>query len=625
MKRLLALTLILILVFSISPVSQAFQDATANPYTGLIYTHDDKFDDSSLSYGVDLSVYQGSVNFSKLKNDGISFAILRAAYRGYKDSGPLAKDTKFASYASAAIDAGLDIGAYIYSQAITTQEAIEEANYILDIVSGYSLHLPIVFDYEYASGAPGGGRLYKAKLSAQKKTDICLAFCKQVESKGYTAMVYANHSMLVNDMYDEQIAKNYDIWLANFSTSPKLSGKMYDQDYTYWQYSSTGSVSGISGNVDMNFRYFKTPKDVANLRVTNENESSASLSWSKVKGCWGYRVYKLNKVTKQYKLVKTLSGAAKTSYTDSSTNGESHTYKVCAVSFYRNTAVLSDGATIVSKGAFYAKINSTTIDTTVLSWEEFEGASEYRVLYSDTPLGKFSEVATLEGKTTKATIKTTPSFRQRCFMVRAVVLNSSGKITKSCYSAILDIAEDNPVMKSATAVSGGAIKVSWKNTKYAKGTEVYRKLGSKGSWKRVKTLNNRNSSYTDNSVQGGKTYYYRIIQFVKNSAGGKVYSKVSEKEKKATTMQTPSLKLTTVSKTSVKLSYTSVKGANKYQIYMKQKGAEWKRIKTTSSLSFTKKGLKKNKTYYFKVRAYKTTSSGKFYTGYSNTKKKTTS
>ena len=110
MKRLLALTLILILVFSISPVSQAFQDATANPYTGLIYTHDDKFDDSSLSYGVDLSVYQGSVNFSKLKNDGISFAILRAAYRGYKDSGPLAKDTKFASYASAAIDAGLDIG-----------------------------------------------------------------------------------------------------------------------------------------------------------------------------------------------------------------------------------------------------------------------------------------------------------------------------------------------------------------------------------------------------------------------------------------------------------------------------------------------------------------------------------
>ena len=119
MKRLLALTLILILVFSISPVSQAFQDATANPYTGLIYTHDDKFDDSTLSYGVDLSVYQGSVNFSKLKNDGISFAILRAAYRGYKDSGPLAKDTKFASYASAAIDAGLDIGAYIYSQAIT--------------------------------------------------------------------------------------------------------------------------------------------------------------------------------------------------------------------------------------------------------------------------------------------------------------------------------------------------------------------------------------------------------------------------------------------------------------------------------------------------------------------------
>ena len=193
----------------------------------------------TLRKGVDISSWQESVNWKKVAADGVEFVILRAAYRTY-GSGKLMTDSYFAQNIRGAKAAGLKVGAYIFSQAITIDEAIAEADYILSLVSGYELDLPIVFDFEYVSG----GRL-TSSLGARKSTDICLAFCARVEAAGYDSMVYANLNTLKNNLYASEFSR---VWLAHYTKKTSYTGA-----YEYWQCTDNGIVNGVSGPVDMDF------------------------------------------------------------------------------------------------------------------------------------------------------------------------------------------------------------------------------------------------------------------------------------------------------------------------------------------------------------------------------------
>lgn len=189
-----------------------------------------------------------------IKSAGVDFAILRAAYRGYGDEGTLVKDSKFAEYIRGAQSYGIPVGAYIYSQAITTKEAVQEANYILNIVKNYSLDLPIVFDYEFSPSSEGRTNLAWAEgeLNKTKMTDITLAFCNTIKSAGYDVMVYANKTFL-NKNIDHEVIEDagYEIWLAHYTKSTDYTG-----DYRIWQYTSTGRIPGIADKVfDCNFMY----------------------------------------------------------------------------------------------------------------------------------------------------------------------------------------------------------------------------------------------------------------------------------------------------------------------------------------------------------------------------------
>lgn len=215
------------------------------------YIHNDKFDDYEIRDVIDVSYYQGSIDWNRVKSSGIDYAFIRAGYRGYGTEGTLNIDKNFNENMRNAIAADIQVGVYFFSQAVSEKEALEEANYVLDLIKDYELLLPVVIDFEYASSAEGlCGRLYNANLPNDKETKICITFCDAIKENGYDAMVYANKDMLENRLNASEISKDYKIWLANYTTSTSYSGK-----YDFWQYTQNGKVDGIATNVDKNFWY----------------------------------------------------------------------------------------------------------------------------------------------------------------------------------------------------------------------------------------------------------------------------------------------------------------------------------------------------------------------------------
>jgi len=214
--------------------------------TGDVYIHNSRFDNCTVRNGIDVSYYQGDIDWNAVKNSGVEFAFIRVGYRGYGASGNLMQDTKAKENLQGAVNAGLRVGAYIFSQAITEEEAREEAEFALNQINGYHIDMPVVIDYEYVSGSIG--RLYNAGLSREQATSIVNAFCGYIRDAGYTPMLYANKNMLEYSLNAGSIP--YKIWLANYTTETSYQG-----DYEYWQYSSNGMVDGIDSRVDSNFWY----------------------------------------------------------------------------------------------------------------------------------------------------------------------------------------------------------------------------------------------------------------------------------------------------------------------------------------------------------------------------------
>ncbi|MBQ8822894.1 MAG: glycoside hydrolase family 25 protein [Lachnospiraceae bacterium] len=195
--------------------------------------------------GIDVSKWQGEIDWDKVKNAGIQFAIIRAGYRG-SSTGSLVVDPYFEANIRGAINAGLDVGVYFFTQAINEIEAVEEASMVLQLVNDYQLTYPIYIDTE---GAGGNGRA--DGLDVDTRTLVCEAFCRTVENAGYTAGVYASRNWLNNNLHTEKL-DNYVIWLAEYRSVP-----LYKGYYEMWQYTSKGKVDGIEGRVDLNISYIK--------------------------------------------------------------------------------------------------------------------------------------------------------------------------------------------------------------------------------------------------------------------------------------------------------------------------------------------------------------------------------
>lgn len=191
--------------------------------------------------GIDVSAYQGNVDWPAVREAGVRFAMIRVGYRGYGKSGKLVYDEYLEQNLKGAAEAGLDIGVYFFSQAVNTEEAEEEARYVLDAIRDCGIDLHVVYDWEYVSDTAR-----TANVDARTLTDCSLAFCKVIEEAGYTPMVYFNSYQAKNMMHLAEL-KQYDFWLALYTDRMTFPYKV-----KMWQYTNQGRVPGIQGDVDIN-------------------------------------------------------------------------------------------------------------------------------------------------------------------------------------------------------------------------------------------------------------------------------------------------------------------------------------------------------------------------------------
>ncbi|MCD8189642.1 MAG: Ig-like domain-containing protein [Clostridiales bacterium] len=263
-KKLLSLVLTAaLLVGTAAPLAEA-------------YTHASEFNTGYTIYdGIDVSKWQGTINWSKVAAAGIDFVFIRCGYTS-SSSFTLNKDSQFATNIKNAQKYGIQVGVYYFSQAKSTSEAKKEAAYVLKLLSGYDLDLPVAFDAENA-----GGRFKFSNFTKTQCTNIALAFCAAIEAGGYDACVYNSVSTFSGSgaKYNPTtiLNKGYKLWVAHYANT--ASNSTYSvSGYTYWQYSSTGTVSGISGNVDLDFWY---SDDLEPCEEVDDDTAITSLSLNK--------------------------------------------------------------------------------------------------------------------------------------------------------------------------------------------------------------------------------------------------------------------------------------------------------------------------------------------------------
>ena len=207
--------------------------------------------------GIDVSEWQGVIDWNKVKAAGIEFAMLRCGFG--KNS--TQTDNYFEKNYKNAKAAGVPVGVYHYSYATTIKDAEREADFCLSLLKGKQFEYPIAYDVEDRT---------QAKLTVAQLSDIIRAFCGKLEKAGYFVSLYANKSWLENKI-DADCRKRYDVWLAQWTSKPT-----YKSQFGMWQYSSKGKVNGIAGNVDMNEAYKDYPTIIKSAKLNGYNETVAA-------------------------------------------------------------------------------------------------------------------------------------------------------------------------------------------------------------------------------------------------------------------------------------------------------------------------------------------------------------
>lgn len=291
-SEILILVLVMVMVLcAMTEKAYAFSTFTGkSPYSGVAYTsyyhNKDKFDGDVILNGVDVSVYQSGSksNWTKARNNGVDFAILRVTATGYGSAGNKFEDTAFASHYKNAKAAGVMVGVYVFSQAITEAEARAEVDYAVKRLKALGigpkdLDLPLYMDYEFAGGSSGRMTIAQknGKFSKAKATSCAKAFCEQVRSYGYEPGIYANLNFLNNTIDGATLGKSYRIWTAQYYNKAEFTGP-----YDTWQYSSAAKIDGLYNgdgkktSVDVNFWYLDPDRkgvegstsDIANCTIT---------------------------------------------------------------------------------------------------------------------------------------------------------------------------------------------------------------------------------------------------------------------------------------------------------------------------------------------------------------------
>lgn len=214
-------------------------------------------EDSTISYvedeavvsrkGIDVSKYQGNISWEKVAQDGVEYAFIRLGIRGYSE-GAIKVDETFSANIQGAIANGMDVGVYFFTQAVSDAEALEEAQFVIENLAPYAVNFPVVLDVEAVGGKEGRTN----NLTVAERTQYAVTFCEAIKEAGYTPMIYGNLKTFML-MLDMEKLEDYEKWFAGYDPT-----KIYfPYDFSIWQYTDTGRVDGINGDVDLNITFGK--------------------------------------------------------------------------------------------------------------------------------------------------------------------------------------------------------------------------------------------------------------------------------------------------------------------------------------------------------------------------------
>lgn len=580
-KRGIIAALSLVLAISTVPVMGA--EADVNIYGASKLTHNPRYQNFTLEYGIDVSHHQEKIDWKKVKEAGIDFAIIRVAARGTSKNGGRIYDKYAKQNLDGATKYGIPFGVYVYSQALTVKEAQEEADWVLEAIEGYQLQLPVVFDYEYADG----GRL-KPSLSKTKKTNNCLAFCKKIEAAGYTPMLYANKSFLENDINTPAISQFYPIWLAHYSNKTSYEGV-----YDYWQYTSNGSVDGIKGKVDMNVRYVEQT-----LRIESANPEQITLRWNPHANAKEYEIYRLEDGGKD-RLLDTI-GEESCTYADTVVKPNVlYTYQIRAIlkdGTYSSYSASTDACASIT-AVPELRMTNNRFDRITVGWKASNLAHGYELWRYDTQKKQYVCKAELAPGTTSYTDTNLTASTQYRYRLRLFRWNGKEKMYsaygttfqgKTSASVKAKVTVDHLNIRSQASTSGKILK------SVKKGTFL--------------------------SLTGGCGDWYQIRMTI---AGKQQTAYVSAKYVKIIWLDAPTLSVKTRTFDTVRLQWKKQSGAFGYQLqrYNKTK-KQYETIKNISSsalATYTDSSKNASTTYKYRVRAWKKNGSQMLYGEWSKT------
>lgn len=201
-------------------------------------------------YGVDVSVYQGDIDWAAVAASGVEFAMIRLGYRGYGAEGTVNEDEYFRANMEGALAAGLKVGVYFFSQAVSIAEAKEEAAFVLERLAGYDITMPVAFDWEPITYDEASRT---KSTPGSVATDCAITFCEAVKRAGYTPMVYFYRSLGYH-IYELDRLGDYPFWVGALGDYPD-----FYYAHSMWQYSITGQVPGITGDTDLDIYFIENP------------------------------------------------------------------------------------------------------------------------------------------------------------------------------------------------------------------------------------------------------------------------------------------------------------------------------------------------------------------------------
>ncbi|MCR4924112.1 MAG: hypothetical protein K5931_08920 [Lachnospiraceae bacterium] len=212
--------------------------------------------------GVDISYHQQNVNWDELEK-AVEFVILRCGYRGYSE-GKLKVDEKFREYAKECNDRGIPLGVYFYTQSVTVEEAVEEAEFVIETIKDFDISYPVTYDTEYVSDESARTRVIE--ISPDLRSQMAVAFCERIKEEGYYPMVYASENWLRRNLNRDMI-EDYDIWAPQY-----LEKNDFLYDFTIWQYTESGKIAGIDTEVDLDISMVDYASFVPQLREAVLND-----------------------------------------------------------------------------------------------------------------------------------------------------------------------------------------------------------------------------------------------------------------------------------------------------------------------------------------------------------------